>query len=120
MGAALEQSQQELTEARLKAKLMRDKIKTEAIREYQNSQEFRKYVEQKVTSRVEEVLSLVKVNELRQRNDLHNKLLAESAVLAPILQSPPAWERYLDIYKGISPLSDYLTYERFFETRQLK
>ena len=119
MGAALEQSQQELTEARLKAKLMRDKIKTEAIREYQNSQEFRKYVEQKVTSRVEEVLSLVKVNELRQRNDLHNKLLAESAVLAPILQSPPAWERYLDIYKGISPLSDYLTYERFFETRHV-
>jgi F0F1-type ATP synthase membrane subunit b/b' len=41
VGAALEQSQQELTEARLKAKLMRDKIKMEAIREYQNSQEFK-------------------------------------------------------------------------------
>ena len=76
-------------------------------------------VELKVKSRVDEVLSLVKVNELRQRNDLHTKLLTESAVLTPILQSSGSWERYLDIYKGISPSYDYLTYEKFFEVRHV-
>jgi hypothetical protein len=74
-------------------------------------------IELKVKSRVEEVLSLVKVNELRQRNELHTKLTTESAVLTPILQSPGSWERYLDIYKGISPSLDHLTYEKVFEVR---
>ena len=113
------QSQQELKELRLKAQLTRDKIKTEAIREYQRSPEYKMVVKLKVKSRVEEVLSLIKVNELRQRNELHTKLITESAVLTPILQSPGSWERYLDIYKGISPSLDYLTYEKFFEVRHV-
>ena len=115
----LVQSQTELSEIRAKAQLTRDKIRTEAIREYQRSQQFKMFVETKVKSRVEEVLSLVKVHELQQRNELHTKLLTESAVLNPILQSPGAWERYLDIYKGISPSIDYLTYEEFFEVRHV-
>jgi hypothetical protein len=61
-------------------------------------------------SRVKEILSIVKVNQLQQRIEFLTKLLAVSTVLTPILQSPLAWESFLNIYYRISSLLDYLTY----------
>ena len=112
-GVLRQQTQQELTEARLKARLTRDKIIEEAICEYKNSREYKSDVETKVTARVGEVLNLARESKLRQREVLKPKLLAEAAILNPILQSPLSKERFFDINKGIIPKIDYLTYEKF-------
>jgi hypothetical protein len=118
-GELRQQTQRELTEARLKARLTRDKIREEAIREYKNSREYKSDIETKVTARVGEVLNLARESKLRQREVLKTKLLAEAAILNPILQSPMARERFFDINKGITPKIDYLTYEQFLETRHV-
>jgi hypothetical protein len=113
--ALQEQAQQEPTEARLKARLTRDKIKAEAIREYKNSREYKTDEETRVTVRVSVILNLAKESKLQQRQVLKTKLPVESAILNPILQSPLAQERFTDINKGISSKPDYLTYEKFIE-----
>jgi hypothetical protein len=114
-GTLQEQAQQKLAEARLKARLTKDKIKMEAIREYKNSREYKTDVETKVTVRVSEVLNLARESKLWQREVLKTKLLVESAILNPILQSPLAQERFFDINKVITLKIDYLTYEQFIE-----
>ena len=116
---ALNDSQQQLHEARVKAQATREQIANTAIQRYLKSTEFKTYLDEKVLARVQEVLAIRKSNELGRRTKLKEQLLQEEGVIYTKLQTNLAKERYLDLNMGITPKSEYLAYEKFLEHRSV-